>query len=111
MNLAVSDFSFPSRGPSGYFNNFDVSGLESYSEMALSASTLNGRLCGEETGCRGGGVGSPAIRLGIGAIFRSLEMDLQTVAITIDGIPRQTLSFRTSVATAFRPRPFKSRVQ
>ena len=92
MNLAVSDFSFPSRGPSGYFNNCDVSCLQSYSEMALSASTLYGRLCGEEAGYRGGGVGSPAIRFAIGAIFRSLEMDLQTVVMTIDGIPRQTLS-------------------
>ena len=111
MNLAVSDFSFPSRGPSGYFSNFDVSYLESYSEMARLASTLNGRLCGEEAGYMGSGVSSPAKRLAIGAIFRSLEMDLQIVAITIDGIPRQSLSFRASVATAFRPRPFKSRVQ
>ena len=78
MNLAVSDFFFSSRGPSGYFNNFDVSCLESYSEMALSASILNGRLClcGEEAGYMGSGVSSPAIRLAIGAIFRSLEMDL-----------------------------------
>ena len=111
MNLAVSDFSFPSRGPSGYFNKFDVSGLESYSEMARSASTLNSQLYREEAGYRGGGVSSPAIRLAIGAIFRSLEMGLQTVAIIVDGIPRQTLSFRASVATAFRPRPFKSGVQ
>ena len=111
MNLAVSDFSFSSRGPSGYFNNFDVSCLESYSEMALSASILNGRLCGAEAGYWGGGVGSLAIRLAIGAIFRSLEMDFQTVAIAIDGISRQMLSFRARVATAFRPRPFKSRVQ
>ena len=111
MNLAVSDFSFPSRGPSGYFSNFDVSYLESYSEMALSASTLNGRLCGEEAGYWGGGVGSPAVRLAIGAIFRSLQMDFQTVTIAIDGILRQALSFRASAAAAIRPRPFKSRVQ
>ena len=111
MNLAVSDFFFSSRGPSGYFNNFDVSCLESYSEMALSASTLNGRLCGEEAGYWGGGVGGPAIRLAIGAIFRSLEMDFQTVAIAIDGISRQMLSFRARVATVFNPRPFKTRVQ
>ena len=111
MNLAVSDFFFSSRGPSGYFNNFDVSCLKSYSEMTRSASTLNGRLCGEEAGYMGSGVSSPAIRLAIGAIFRSLEMDFQTVAIAIDGISRQMLSFRARVATAFRPRPFKSRVQ
>ena len=66
MNLVVSDFSFPSRGPSGYFNNYDISGLESYSEMALSASTPNGHLYGEEAGCRGGGVGRPAIRWDLG---------------------------------------------